>query len=345
VVNLDQIEKQVILVVDDVPANIDVLSEILRPNYQVKVATNGTMALKIALSSHPPDMILLDIMMPEISGYEVCRQLQANKFTRHIPIIFVTAMDEIKNETKGFELGAVDYITKPVNPSIVQARVKIHLALRDQNRLLEQKVNERTIELQETRLKLIHCLGAAAEYRDEETGDHILRMSHYSHIIALAAGMAQEEADLLFQVAPMHDVGKIGIPDRILLKPGKLDQEEWEIMKTHTTLGGKIIGEHPSSLLQMARQVALTHHEKWDGTGYPYGLVGEDIPLVSRIVMLADVFDALTSERPYKKAWAEELAIEEINKSSGSHFDPQLVAAFMKALPKILEARKLSKEI
>lgn len=345
VMALAKVEKQVILVVDDVPANIDVLSEILRPTYQVKVVTNGPMALKIAMASEPPDLILLDIMMPEMDGYEVCRQLKANVSTRNIPVIFVSAMDEVKDETKGFELGAVDYITKPVSPPIVKARVKTHLELLDQNRSLEKKVIQRTAEITETRLQIIHCLSTAAEYRDEETGTHIYRMSHYSRIIALAAGMSAEEADLLLQAAPMHDVGKIGIPDRILLKPGKLDADEWKIMKTHTTIGGKIIGEHSSELLKVARLVALTHHEKWDGTGYPQGLAGEDIPLTGRIVMLADVFDALTSERPYKKAWSEADAIREIEHGSGTHFDPSLVAAFMKALPEILEVKNNGTEL
>lgn len=337
---MEQVEKQVVLVVDDVPSNIDVLSEILRPTYQVKVVTNGVMALKIAMGPQPPDLILLDIMMPEMDGYEVCRQLKASPATCHIPVIFVSAMDEVNDETKGFELGAVDYITKPVSPSIVKARVKTHLALFDQNRILEKKVKERTAEIHDTRLQIIHCLGAASEYRDEETGTHISRMSQYSRSIALSAGMSQEEAELLLQAAPMHDVGKIGIPDRILLKPGKLDAQEWEIMKTHTTIGAKIIGNHPSELLTLAGQVALTHHEKWDGTGYPYGLKGEEIPIHGRIVMLADVFDALTSDRPYKKAWSEEAAIEEITRMSGQHFDPQLVLAFMNALPEILAIKK-----
>lgn len=337
---VEQVEKQVVLVVDDVPSNIDVLSEILRPAYQVKVVTNGVMALKIAMGPQPPDLILLDIMMPEMDGYEVCRQLKANPATCHIPVIFVSAMDEVNDETKGFELGAVDYITKPVSPSIVKARVKTHLALFDQNRILEKKVKERTAEIHDTRLQIIHCLGAASEYRDEETGTHISRMSQYSRVIALSAGMSQEEGELLLQAAPMHDVGKIGIPDRILLKPGKLDAQEWEIMKTHTTIGAKIIGNHPSELLTLAAQVALTHHEKWDGTGYPYGLKGEEIPVHGRIVMLADVFDALTSDRPYKKAWSEEAAIEEITRMSGQHFDPQLVLAFMNALPEILAIKK-----
>ena len=337
---LEQIKKQIILIVDDVPANIDVLSEILRPTYQIKIAINGAMALKIAMAPSPPDLILLDIMMPGMSGYEVCEKLKDNLKTRNIPVIFVSAMDEVENETKGFELGAVDYITKPVSPAIVQARVKTHLNLFDQNRALENKVRERTAEIDDTRLRIIHCLGAASEYRDEETGNHIFRMSNYSRVIALAYGLGMEEANILLQAAPMHDVGKIGIPDRILLKPGKLDAEEWEVMKTHTTVGAQIIGEHPSELLKIARQVALSHHEKWDGTGYPYGLTGENIPLSSRIVMIADVFDALTSERPYKKAWSEADAIAEIEQGSGRHFDPKLVIAFMEALPQILNIKK-----
>ena len=339
VTKVGQVAKQVILVVDDVPANIDVLSEILRPSYQVKVVTNGPMALRIAMGENPPDLILLDIMMPEMDGYEVCRQLKTNLTTCNIPVIFVSAMDEVTDETKGFELGAVDYITKPVSPPLVKARVKTHLALFNQNRTLERAVLERTSEINDTRLQIIQCLGAASEYRDEETGTHIFRMSHYSRIIALAAGLSETEAERLWQAAPMHDVGKIGIPDRILLKPGKLDAEEWEIMKTHTTIGAKILGNHPSELLMLAKQVAVSHHEKWDGTGYPFGLAGENIPLPGRIIMLADVFDALTSDRPYKSAWSDAAAIAEINATSGSHFDPQLVLAFMEALPEIIKVK------
>ena len=332
--------KQVILIVDDNPDNIDVLAEILRPTYLVKAATSGAMALKIAASQEPPDLILLDIMMPEMDGYIVCERLKASPFTRKIPVIFVSAMGETEDEEKGLAVGAVDFITKPVRPPIVRARIKTHLSLYDQNRELEEMVRLRTEEIQESRTQVIHRLGVAAEYRDEDTGNHIIRIGRFSQLLALAAGLAEEEAELLLLVAPMHDIGKIGIPDRILLKPGKLDNEEWKTMKCHSAIGGQIIGVHPSDLLRMARLVALTHHERWDGTGYPSGLEGNHIPMVGRIVAIADVFDALIHERPYKKAWSVDDAVAEIKRVSGSHFDPELVEVFLVCLPELLEINK-----
>jgi len=332
-------EKQTILVVDDTPENIDVLVGTLKQDYHVKAAINGEMALKIVHAT-PPDIILLDIMMPGIDGYEVCRRLKADYTTRHIPVIFITAKIGVQDELQGLELGAVDYITKPISPPIVKARVKTHLALYDQNRELDQKVHLKTQQLHETRLQIIQRLGRAAEYKDNETGMHVIRMSHYSRILGVAAGMNETEADLLMSAAPMHDIGKIGIPDHILKKPGKLTEEEFDIMKTHTTIGAEIIGDDPSELLQLAKVVALTHHEKWNGFGYPNGLAEEDIPRVGRIVAIADVFDALTSERPYKKAWTVEDAVELLNNGAGEHFDPLLVKLFVEALPEMLEVKK-----
>ncbi len=249
-------------------------------------------------------------------------------------------MDEIKDEAKGFELGAVDYITKPVSPPIVLARVKTHLALYDMNRTLEKKVQKRTSELNDTRLEIIRRLGRAAEYRDNETGLHVIRMSHYSQLIGLEAGLSEEQADLLLNAAPMHDVGKIGIADNILLKPAKLDDTEWDIMKQHTTFGAEIIGDHSSELLDMARMIAITHHEKWDGSGYPRGLKGNEVPLMCRIVPIADIFDALTSMRPYKKPWSVEDAMAEINAMKATHLDPTLVDAFIEVLPDVLKIKK-----
>jgi putative two-component system response regulator len=230
----------------------------------------------------------------------------------------------------------VDYITKPISAPRLKARIRTHLALHDQNRDLESKVRARTRELEETRLEIIQRLGRAAEYRDNETGMHVIRMSHASRIIALELGVPAEEAQTLLQAAPMHDIGKIGIPDRVLLKPGKLDPGEWEIMRRHPEIGAGIIGSHASALLRMAAQVALTHHEKWNGMGYPHGLRGEAIPLMGRIVAVADVFDALTSVRPYKRAWSVADAVAELERNSGSHFEPRIVAAFMARLPEIL---------
>lgn len=330
--------KQTILVVDDAPANIDLLVNTLKADYNVKAATRGERALQIVRSGDPPDMILLDIMMPGVDGFEVCRQLKEDFTTRHIPVIFVTAKIGIEDEIRGFELGAVDYITKPISPPVVQARVRTQLALYDQNRVLDGKVREQTARLHETRLRIIQRLGRAAEYKDNETGLHVIRMSHYSHLLGEAVGMSATEAELLLNAAPMHDIGKIGIPDRILQKPGKLDAGEWAIMQTHSQIGADILGDAgDSDLLEMARIVALTHHEKWDGSGYPNGLVGEAIPRVGRIVAIADVFDALTSERPYKRAWPVEQAVALLKDGAGSHFDPQLVPAFLSVLPQVLD--------
>jgi putative two-component system response regulator len=332
-------KKPTVLVVDDTPENLDVLKGILTDAYQVKAAINGPIALKIAAKTPPPDIILLDIMMPDMDGYEVCRQLKADPLTAGIPVIFVTAKSEVADEKKGFDLGAVDYITKPVSPPLVLARVKAHLSLYDQARHLENLVEQRTSELQQTRLEVIRRLGRAAEYKDNETGTHVIRMSWFCRFIAEAMEMPEEWCELLYNAAPMHDIGKIGIPDRVLLKPAKLDDEEWQIMQQHSAYGANIIGDNDSPLLAMAREIALYHHEKWDGSGYPHGLKGEEIPLTARIVAIADVFDALTSERPYKKAWSEEDAIALLQREAGKHFDPQLVPLMIASLPRVREVQ------
>jgi putative two-component system response regulator len=332
--------RQTILIVDDTPDNIDVLTEVLAPHYLVKVALNGEKALKIAAADAKPDLILLDIMMPGISGYDVCQRLKRNSATHGIPIIFVTAMNEVEDETKGLEMGAVDYITKPISPAIVLTRVRTHLALYDQTRELERLVALRTAELEKTRSQIIRRLGRAAEFKDNETGNHVIRMSHYSRLTAQAAGLSAADVDTLFHAAPMHDVGKIGIPDNILLKPGKLDDVEWEVMRQHPAMGAEIIGWHKDTLLSAAHSVAITHHEKWDGSGYPNGLKGEEIPIFGRIVAIADVFDALTSARPYKKAWPVADALALIEEGAGKHFDPGLMSAFRQALPEMLKIKE-----
>jgi putative two-component system response regulator len=330
---------ETILVVDDVPENIDVLAAILRPRYRVKFATNGADALE--LCQHDAfSLVLLDVMMPGMSGHEVCRHLKTDLRTREIPIIFLTALTDARDEEIGLALGAVDYLPKPCQPAIVLHRVRIHLDLHNQNLALEAKVRERTRQLEDTRVEIIRRLGRAAEYRDNETGMHVVRMSQSSGLLARAAGVPEALAALLVDAAPMHDVGKIGIPDRILLKPGKLDAEEWEIMKTHARIGAEIIGEHDSDLLRLARVVALNHHEKWDGSGYPNGLAGSEIPLEGRIVTIADVFDALTSERPYKKAWPVAEARDYIQGQAGIGFDPELVELFMGLLPEVIEINR-----
>lgn len=332
-------DKATILIVDDTPENIDVLSGILRLGYKVKAALSGEKALRIATSDPRPDMILLDIMMPGMDGYEVCRQLKANPATAHIPVIFITAKCEVEDERKGLELGAVDYITKPISPPIVEIRVRTHLALYDQRRELERLVRQRTAELLATRMEIIHRLGRAAEFKDNETGLHVIRMSHYTRLMAVALNISEEWTELVFNAAPMHDIGKIGIPDRVLLKPGKLDEDEWEVMRRHPQMGADIIGAHDSDLLKLSREIALTHHEKWNGTGYPHGLKGEEIPLAGRIVAIADVFDALTSDRPYKKAWSISEALAVLDKDAGTHFDPKLVPIFHEVLPEALDIK------
>jgi putative two-component system response regulator len=326
-----------VLIIDDTPDNIDVIAGILRPNYKIKAALNGERGLDIARSLPVPDIILLDVMMPDMDGYEVLRRLQADPLTRSIPVIIISALSEQEDEYKGLELGAVDYITKPVASRIVEVRVRTHLAMHHQSQQLEKKVHERTEELQRTRLEVIRRLGRAAEFRDNETGFHVIRMSHHARLLALAANTGEDWADLLFNAAPMHDIGKIGIPDRILLKPGRLDPQEWEIMKTHSTIGAEIIGQDQSELMRMSRIIAQCHHEKWDGSGYPAGLHGDEIPLAARIVAVADVFDALTSARPYKRAWSVDEACDYIKQQSGKHLDAHLVELFQDVLPDILK--------
>jgi len=315
-----------LLLVDDEPTNLHVLRHILQQDYRLLYARDGEKALQLA-SQEQPDLILMDVMMPGMSGYEVCRLLKAEALTSSIPVIFITAMSETRNEAEGFRVGAVDYMSKPVSPPIVKARVRTHLSL------------VRVDELRQSRLEIIQRLSRAAEYKDNETGLHVIRMSHYAYRLARAAGYRETAAEILMHAAPMHDVGKIGIPDAILQKRGKLDADEWDIMRTHTTIGAEIIGKHNSRMLEMARSIALYHHEKWDGSGYPQGLAGTDIPLEARIIALADVFDALTSVRPYKPEWPIEKAVELIRSERGQHFDPHLAELFLGQLPAILEIK------
>ncbi|MFU6379150.1 two-component system response regulator [Metapseudomonas otitidis] len=318
--------RQCLLLVDDEPTNLQVLRHILQDDYRLLFAKDGPKALELA-GRERPALVLLDVMMPGMTGHEVCQQLKNDPATREIPVIFVTALADTEDEAKGFEVGAVDYITKPVSPAIVKARVRTHLSL------------VRMDELKRTRLEIVQRLGLAAEYKDNETGLHVIRMSHYSRILARALGWSEADCDDLLNAAPMHDVGKIGIPDAVLRKPGKLDADEWAVMRQHVSIGANIIGEHPSGLLRMAQRIALTHHEKWDGSGYPNGLAGEDIPIEGRIVAIADVFDALTSERPYKQAWPVEEAVAFLREQSGQHFDPDLVELFIQQLPAVLEVK------
>jgi putative two-component system response regulator len=345
------IEKPTVLVVDDTPDNLTLMSGLLKDLYKVKIANNGERALKVAMTGTPPDIILLDIMMPVMDGYEACRQLKANPATRDIPVIFLTAKAEIEDEMKGFELGAVDYITKPISPPVVMARVHTHLQLKkvrdylkNQNEFLDAEVQRRTEEVVAVQEVTILAMASLAETRDNDTGNHIRRTQFY--LRALAEKLRKHERfchllddgktiDLLFKSAPLHDIGKVGIPDGILLKPGRFTPEEFEIMKSHTTLGRDAIlaAEHRLGLelpfLSYAKEIAYSHQEKWDGTGYPEGLSGDDIPISGRLMAVADVYDALVCRRVYKEGMPHEKAVSIILESKGTHFDPDMVDAFM----------------
>ena len=347
-----------VLIVDDAPENIDVLGGVLKPYYKRSVALNGERALKIAGADDPPDLILLDIMMPEMDGYEVCRRLKESDATRDIPVIFVTAKGEESDEMEGFRLGAVDYITKPISPPIVLARVKTQLELKkareflkNQNEILEEKVQERTRELQDTQDTTIVALASLAETRDNETGRHILRTQRY--VRCLAEGLRSHPrfesalgdsavVDLLYKSAPLHDVGKVGVPDRILLKPGRLTDEEFAEMKRHTIYGRETLlraeeALGDNSFLRVAREIAYTHHEKWDGSGYPEGIAGEAVPVSGRLMAVADVYDALISKRCYKEAFSHEKAAGIIGEGKGTHFDPDVTEAFLTRQPEFQE--------
>lgn len=336
-----------ILVVDDNKSNIRILNELLRDDYAIRAATNGVDALQQASSEEPPDLILLDVVMPEMDSYEVCRRLKTDIKTRDIPVLFITERSGVEEETRGFDLGAVDYIIKPISPPIVKARVRNHLVLKCHQDQLENLVNVRTRQLREGYVDTIHRLTLASEYKDEETGGHIKRISYYTKVLAEQMGLDREFCENIFYASPMHDIGKVAIPDSILLKAGPLDNQEWESMKTHTEIGAKILNGSESPYLQMAEDIALYHHERWDGQGYPRGLKGEAIPTTARIMNIADQYDALRSKRPYKPAFAHQKAVSIITQGDGrtlpEHFDPAVLAAFSKmadTLADIFETHK-----
>lgn len=315
-----------LLLVDDEPVNLQVLRQILQTDYRLQFARDGARAVRLARES-VPSLILLDVMMPDMSGIDVCRALKGHPATSAIPVIFVSALSDEGDEMAGLDAGSVDYVTKPVSAPIVRARVRNHLSL------------VRVDEIKRTWLELLQRLGRAAEFKDNETGRHIQRMGQYSRALALACGFDAERADDLLHAAAMHDIGKVGVPDAILMKPGPLDADERAIMRRHPEMGADILGDSDSSLLKLARSVALTHHEKWDGSGYPAGLSGEAIPIEGRIVAIADIFDALTSERPYKRAWTVDAALDHLREQAGRTLDAVLVARFIRCLPEILEIR------
>ncbi len=329
-----------ILIIDDQIENIDVLKEILEDQYVIYAIKDSRKVAEF-VKKNPPDIILLDIMMPEIDGYELCITLKKDPLWSKIPIIFITADSSIDSEEKGLKLGAVDYITKPIKPAVVRARVETHLELYTFRRELEEKVIQRTKEIEDTKLQIIRILGRAAEFKDNETGMHVIRMSHYSRLIASVLFPDDKKwVDLIFKAAPMHDIGKIGIPDHILQKEGSLDEDEWKIMKDHPNFGAEIIGDDKNELLRLAGEIALAHHEKYDGTGYPRGLKGKDIPLSARIITIADVFDALTTKRPYKEAWDTQTALQYMEKNTGKHFDPEIFAVFKSIIPQVMQIKE-----
>ena len=334
-------DRKKILVVDDEPANLNLMRQILKNDYDLAFAKSGADALS-HLQKQAPDLVLLDVMMPGMDGYEVCEQIKKDPRSSHVPVIFCTAMSDEADEVRGFKLGAVDYLTKPVRPAVVHVRVKTHLALADQNRAIRDEVQLAHKELLESRLRALLMLGKAAEFKDNDTGLHVVRMAKYSTILARASGWNEESCEILMNAAPMHDIGKISTPDHILKKPGKLDADEWEIMQQHCEAGAVIIerANVDTPLFNMAKEIALNHHEKWDGTGYPGRLAGEEIPISARVVAIADVFDALTSRRPYKEPWPIDRTIAYMKEVAGQHFDPALVATFFELEPEIREIQK-----
>jgi putative two-component system response regulator len=340
-----------VLIVDDNPDNVRLLEEILsQAGYANVVGVTDPRMVAALHAKSDFDLILLDIRMPHLSGFDVMTALQELDRGDYLPILVLTAETDMKTRVRALELGAKDFVNKPFDRAEVLNRIANMLEVRllynerrRQNEILEEKVRERTAELalrnrelERARLDVIRRLGHAGEFRDNETGMHVVRMSKFCERLALTLGFTEEFAACLLAASPMHDVGKIGIPDRILLKPGRLDPQEWKIMQTHAVIGAEILDKGDSPVMKMAHTVALAHHEKWDGTGYPHRLKGEEIPIEGRIAALSDVFDALTSERPYKRAWPVERALAYLRENSGTHFDPDLVAAFDRILPDIL---------
>ncbi|NOX25647.1 MAG: response regulator [Deltaproteobacteria bacterium] len=324
-----------ILIVDDTPFNIRVLNDLLKADYDIYAANNGAEALRL-VPQIKPDLILLDIMMPEMDGYEVCRRLKADKNIAAIPVLFVTAKIEAEDETRGLELGAVDYITKPINPAVVIARIKVHINLHRYQEHLEEMVAEKTRQLRDGYVETVRRLVLTSEFKDEDTGAHIKRISYCTRELAMRMGLGREFAENIFYASPMHDIGKVAIPDAILLKKGPLDDAEWLIMKTHAAIGAQILAGSVSPYLRMAVDIAGCHHERWDGSGYPQGLKGEAIPLTARIMNITDQYDALRSKRPYKPAFDHDKVVSIITEGDGrtmaAHFDPDVLSAFKRSL-------------
>lgn len=331
-----------ILVIDDEPFFLGLLSELLQKEYAVSVAKTGQKGIDRTLGEAPPELILLDVMMPEMDGYQTCKQIMSNPISREIPIIFLTAKQGEEDEVKGLQLGAVDYITKPINPSILLTRVKNHLALSQQRLALEQLVKERTQELDRTKDAIVYSMGAMAEARDNETGNHLFRTREYVGLLAQQLSrnssyqkqLSERLIDIMQRAAPLHDIGKIAIPEIILKKQSSLNDDERKVMNGHPEHGKITIEEAEARIgstlfISIAKEIAYSHHEKWDGSGYPQGLKGCQIPLSARLMAVADVYDALVSARSYKPALSHESASAMIVEGSDSHFDPEVVDAFI----------------
>lgn len=351
-------EKPLILVVDDTPENLMLMATLLRDRYRVRVANSGVKALNLAQSEVAPDLILLDIMMPEMDGYEVCRLLKANPKTSEIPVIFLTARTDVQDEETGLNLGAVDYISKPISPAIVMARIETHLRLkassdflRDRACFLEQEVNRRARDVIAIQDATVMSMASLAETRDIDTGHHIRRTQYFVKILAerlrlndrYAELLTPEFITLLFRLAPLHDIGKVGIPDHILMKPGPLTSDEFSIMKTHTTLGASVLEfsekllAEPIPFFKHAKELTRSHHERWDGKGYPDGLSGQDIPLSARLMAVADVYDALSARRVYKEPFPPEKTLQIMREGQGTQFDPLITDIFFQSYDEIHE--------
>ncbi len=341
-----------VLIVDDVPKNIQVVANLLGDReYEISYATNGAQAIG-HLKEEEFDLVLLDVMMPEMNGYEVCRIIKSEASIKDVPVIFITAKTDEESLIEAFDAGGQDYITKPFNSAELLARVKTHLKLKayedSQQVVIDNALAELRLlnkEIIETQKEVIFTMGSIGETRSRETGLHVKRVAEYSRLFALLSGLDEYEADLIAMASPMHDIGKVGIPDAILNKQGRLTEDEFDIMKTHVTIGYDMLKHSDRPIMRTAAIIALEHHEKWDGSGYPKGLVGDDIHIYGRITALADVFDALGSARCYKQAWNDEEIFELLREQSGKHFDPALVEMFFDNLDAFFGIRQQYRDV